>query len=533
MPARHIITLIFITAMLFVTEHMPQALPVAEAAGPSIYWGALIDGKAPTSTNMQPGGPFATFETRSNKKMAIIHWGQPWMMSDGSWGEFQTSYFDNVRNHGSIPMLNWTSWRLGSGTTQPDFQLRDVYGGKYDTYLNRWATAAKNWGHPFFLRFNHEMNGWWYPWGEGKLADGTIVNGNSPGDFVKAWQHVHNIFTNVGATNVTWVWAPNQIANNTRYPVLSTLYPGSSYVDWTGLSIYNKYTTWLGLNPLLNGAGYTWLKNSYNEVLSVTSTKPMMLAEFASIEAGDGGAKKAAWLQDALTAQIPTNFPKVKAVVWFNWDADAGKTYPIESSQAATAAWAAGIGSPIYATNQYASLNISPIPALTALATTGSSASFVAVTDTYIDSSNPASTAGGTSSTLHTDGSPLKKAFLRFDLTPLAGRTISSVKLRIKTASDNSAGATTTANIKAVTDVLWKEQYMSYSNSVTISSTVLGKIPANSVPGTWYEITLSPSAVQQNVGGLISMAIEATSADGILLNSRETADQPQLIISYS
>src|SRR5215216_2153892 len=362
----HIVSLIMALVMILGSTIHTQAAtaPVAEAitTGPSIYWGALVNGKVPSTTNLQ--GVFATFETRSGKKMSIIHWGQPWMMGDGSWGEFQTTYFTNVRNHGSIPMINWNSWRLGSGVNQPDFQLRDVYGGRYDTYLRRWATAAKNWGHPFFLRFDHEMNGWWYPWGEGKLSSGAIVNGNSPGDYVKAWRHVHDIFTSVGATNVTWVWAPNHISTSTRYPALSSLYPGDAYADWTGLSVYNKYPTWLGLDPLLTGSGgITWLKNSYNMLLNIAPNKPMMLAEWASIEAGDGGAKKAAWIRDALTTQIPTNFPKIKAVVWFNWAVD-GKTYTIQSSQAATDAWAAGIASTKYAANRYATLNTSPIPPL-------------------------------------------------------------------------------------------------------------------------------------------------------------------------
>src|SRR3954449_8683967 len=90
MSARRITTLIFIAVMLVVMIHMPETTPVAMAAGPSIYWGALVGGQAPTSTNLQAGGPFATFETRSKKKMAIIHWGQPWMMSNGTWGDFQT-----------------------------------------------------------------------------------------------------------------------------------------------------------------------------------------------------------------------------------------------------------------------------------------------------------------------------------------------------------------------------------------------------------------------------------------------------------
>ncbi|MBK9715234.1 MAG: hypothetical protein IPO81_28690 [Kouleothrix sp.] len=531
--ARRASILIILLALLGATWYIPAAVPVAEAAGPSIYWGALVKGLAPSAANLQPGGAFDTFETRSKKKMSIIHWGQAWVGSDGSWGEFQTSYFDNVRNHGAIPMLNWCSWRLGGGVNQPNFQLRDIYGGMYDTYITRWATAAKSWGHPLFLRFNHEMNGWWYPWAEGKLSDGTIVNGNSAGDVVKAWRHVHDIFTNVGATNVTWVWSPNQIGNNSRYPALSSLYPGSSYVDWTGLSIYNKYSTWLGVGPLMTGSdGQTWLKNSYSEVVNVSSGKPMMLAEWGTYEAGDGGAKKAAWIKDALLTQIPTNFPKIKAVVWFNWDAGSGESIPIETSQASIDAWAAGIASSTYATNQYASLNTSPIPAL-ATTTSAASTALAAVADTYIDASNLSSTAGGTSATLHADSDPIRKTFLRFDLSSLAGRTITSVKLRVKTTADAYAGSVNGFSVKAVTDVQWKEAYLSYSNAVAISSTVLGTIPANTAASTWYEITLPVSAIQPKVGGLLSLAIEAGGSDGLQLSSRETADKPQLLVSYS
>src|ERR1044071_4420745 len=262
-----IASLIMALVMILGNTIHTQAAPVAQTTSPSIYWGASF-GTAPSSTTMQ--GAVATFETRSKKKISIFAWGQSWQMSDGSWGEFPTSYFQNVRNHGSIPMLTWGSQRLGSGTNQGNFQLRDIYGGTYDTYLRRWATAAKTWGHPFFLRFDHEMNGWWYPWGEGKTSTGAVINGNSAGDFVKAWRHVHDIFTSVGATNVTWVWAPNQLGASTRYPALSTLYPGDAYVDWTGFSVYNKYSSWLGLNPLLTASGgITWLKNSYNTMLSV------------------------------------------------------------------------------------------------------------------------------------------------------------------------------------------------------------------------------------------------------------------------
>jgi hypothetical protein len=590
--------LIMALAMILGNTIHTQAAPSAQTTSPTIYWGATLS-KVPTSTDMAAGGVFNTYETRSKKKMAIIQWGQPWMMKDGTMGEFQTSYFNNVRNHGSIPMINWNSWRLGYGVTQPDFQLNDVYSGKYDTYIRRWATAAKTWGHPFFLRFDHEMNGWWFPWGEGKLSTGAVVNGNSAGDYVKAWRHVHDIFVSVGATNVTWVWAPNHVSTSTRLASLSSLYPGATYVNWTGLSAYNQYSTWLGMNSLLTGSSTTWLSNSYNQLLSLAPYKPIMLAEWGSIEAGDGGAKKAAWIKDALTVQIPTNFPKIKAVVYFNWDI-TGQSYPVESSQAAIDAWAAGISLAKYATNQYANMNTSPIPALVATTTTsGTSAdslagdlptleatptqvpatleasptqapatleatptqvpatleasptpipatleptstqvptetteTLTATADTYLDSADPNSHAGGTSTTLYVGASPDRKTLLKFDLTQLAGKTVSAVTLKFKTSADASAGSVDSMNIKLVTDVRWKEKSVSYANPVAVSETLLGIVPANSTPDTWYEIVLDPNFIQQNLGGKVSVAMETTSSDELQLYSSETTDQPQLIIVY-
>jgi hypothetical protein len=69
-------------------------------------------------------------------------------------------------------------------------------------------------------------------------------------------------------------------------------------VDWTCLDGYNKYDAWLGLNSIFTGSGTNWLYDSYQEVLSVAPSKPIMIGETASLEAGDGGAKKASWIND-------------------------------------------------------------------------------------------------------------------------------------------------------------------------------------------------------------------------------------------
>ena len=93
-----------------------------------------------------------------------------------------------MRQYGAIPFFSWASQSTPSTKSEPNFQLSDVIAGTYDGYIRDFAEGARDWGHPFFLRFNFEMNGDWFPWSEG-------VNGNQSGEYVAAWRHVHDIFT--------------------------------------------------------------------------------------------------------------------------------------------------------------------------------------------------------------------------------------------------------------------------------------------------------------------------------------------------
>src|SRR6202043_2290562 len=129
---------------------------------------------------------------------------------NGSMQSFQTGAYDIVRSRGSIPMINWNSWNLSASMDDPNYALARIANGAYDSYIRTWAQAARDWGHPFFLRFDHEMNGSWYTWSEQR-------SGNHPGDYVRAWRHVVDLFRSVGAGNATWVWCPN-IASNITTP---------------------------------------------------------------------------------------------------------------------------------------------------------------------------------------------------------------------------------------------------------------------------------------------------------------------------
>jgi beta-mannanase len=293
--------------------------------------------------SLQNRSVLTAFEQDVQKPVAIIMWYQGWGVMDGT-QNFQPIWMNNVRNHGSIPMVSWEPWLYTAGVNQPAYSLQHIINGGFDTYIKNWAKDSKAWGHPYFLRFAAEMNGTWFPWSE-------YENNNRPDDYVKAWQHVHDIFTANSVTNVTWVWSPN-IEYAGSIP-LQGLYPGSAYVDWIGMDGYNQGVVF----------GHSWrtfsqvFRPTYDAILSLSHGKPLMIAETASAEQG---GDKAAWITDAFATQMPQDFPAIQAVIWFNESKETD--WRVESSPAAQAAFAKAIALGVYASNQFAHLFGSPIP---------------------------------------------------------------------------------------------------------------------------------------------------------------------------
>jgi beta-mannanase len=294
------------------------------------------------------------FEGMAGKKLSIVNFSAPFANCPTSGGScsfynFPVNEMNTIRSHGSIPSYSWASQSIPSTANEPNFQLSDVIAGNYDSYIRKFAESAKAWGHPFFLRFNWEMNGRWFPWSEG-------VNGNKSGEYVTAWRHVHDIFTAVGAGNATWIWCPNVDPDNI-FGNLAGQYPGDAYVDWTGLDGYN----W-GTNPAKPDRWRSFdqlYKSTYDRITgSIAPSKPLMISEIGSTEYG---GSKSAWIQDAL-AKIPASYPKIRGLLWFE-QFDDGMDWPVETSTSATSAFAAGMQNPAYAGNQFGSLAFGPVKA--------------------------------------------------------------------------------------------------------------------------------------------------------------------------
>ncbi|MGY1723581.1 glycoside hydrolase family 26 protein [Blastococcus sp. SYSU DS0533] len=208
-------------------------------------------------------------------------------------------------------------------------------------------------GVPVVVRFAHEMNGSWYPWGQ------------QPSAYVEAFRRVADA-VHVGAPGSAVMWAPNYGGG---YPftggahaatdlgdvtALDTdgdgavsaaddpyapYWPGEDAVDWVGMSLYH----W--------GDAHPWGENEVPEVgkllAQLTGTyagrggderglpdfhaeygerygKPVAVPETAAFFAPGGGgadelAVKQAWWQQLFDPGLTERLPHLAMVNWFEW----------------------------------------------------------------------------------------------------------------------------------------------------------------------------------------------------------------------
>ncbi len=117
--------------------------------------------------------------------------------------------------------------------------LAAIASGAFDVFLKTFATDVASYGartsHGVIIGFGHEMNGFWYSWGD---------RHTSPKVFVAAWRHIVNVFRQQGADDVTWLWTVNIIDKRGRIPTPAPWWPGSSYVTWVGIDGYYLKSSW-------------------------------------------------------------------------------------------------------------------------------------------------------------------------------------------------------------------------------------------------------------------------------------------------
>ncbi len=141
---------------------------------------------------------------------------------------------------------------------------------------------------------------------------------------------MHDLFVQVGATNVVWVWCIN-VADVPDAPWnhWTNYYPGDDVVDWVGLDAYN----WGASSSCCIWTSFSDLVSSPYQ--DYAGKKPMMLPETASAEVG---GDKGAWIT-AMHQDLKTTYTEIKGVVWF--DINKETDWRIASSPSALAAYKA------------------------------------------------------------------------------------------------------------------------------------------------------------------------------------------------
>jgi hypothetical protein len=148
------------------------------------------------------------------------------------------------------------------------------------------------------------------------------------------------------------------------------------------------------------------------------------------------------------------------------------------------------------------------------------SATFDAVADAYVGEDFPLENHGSATE-LRIDASPLRRSFLRFDVSGITGSPTRAT-LRIFANSASSAGF----DVHALSDT-FDELAVTFETALTIGA-VVGTSPAFT-SGGYTEVDVT-SAIAGN--GAVQFALIAKGDTATSFGSRESANKPQLVIEY-
>jgi Glycosyl hydrolase family 26 len=298
-----------VTALVLVASLL-VGTAAARPAAPAAPMQKLLP---PAADGVYFGSHSLGFETRNGEVLAwgksrgrtvrIAHWYQHWLSGQT---RFRPDWARRVARQGAVPMITWEPWKSFAGkkrrANQPAVSLRRIAGGHYDRHIRAWGRDVAAYRSPVMVRFMHEMNGNWYPWG-------LDANGNTPAQYRAAFRRVHRIFDRQGARNVSWVWSINNLVAGSDTTDVAAAYPGDRYVDWVATSGFN----W--------GEAFSWSDWRDADALFRPSFdflggfgKPIMISEIGTT--GIGGNRRA-WIP-ATISRLRADYPNLSALVWYS-----------------------------------------------------------------------------------------------------------------------------------------------------------------------------------------------------------------------
>jgi cellulose synthase (UDP-forming) len=182
---------------VFVTKTVTPFVISREPAGPP-YMGVSVPA---ASLRTRP----ALVERDLGESFSIV--GRTQDVQD----RFDTGWADALAAHHARPWITLEFGVFGPHHVSPlNASLPAIVNGVDDAALTRWATEIRQFGKPVYLTILRHVDKNW------SLSSG-VANGGIPEDAPKAWLHAQSIFHAAGATNVAWVWAPADPANDQQF----------------------------------------------------------------------------------------------------------------------------------------------------------------------------------------------------------------------------------------------------------------------------------------------------------------------------
>jgi mannan endo-1,4-beta-mannosidase len=230
-----------------------------------------------------------------------------------------------ARTKGVKLLISWLPDKGTDSVKAPGYRLSAIAAGKFDNDLKALALEIKALPHGAIVRPMPDPNTPWYAW------SGT-VNGNRPGDYVRAWKHVRSVLVKTAGKKVRLLWSvyARSVPDDPKN-ALKVYFPGARQVDLVGASAYNfgsaQGLTWTAPADLFLPA--------YSTIQKLAKKKPFWISETGSTaRGGDEGA----WI--GALGQLGKTMPKLSGVVWYDVKDSTGD-FRVPRSGAAGAAFKA------------------------------------------------------------------------------------------------------------------------------------------------------------------------------------------------
>lgn len=286
-----------------------------------IYFGAYVNPSGLTKGNTPAA--VASFEGQIGRTLAL-HTQYLAFTADFT-GNLLTDDYVHYR----VPVASWNC----------QYSNAAIASGAYDATLQQAAAQARAFSGPIFIRYLWDANLGATEFQRTSCWDKTTDQPNyvfSGPEYIKAWQHIHDIFTAAGATNVVWLWTisadPDALA---AFPY----YPGDQYVDWIGMDAYD-------INSQPDSMAFS---SAYDQLLLITKNKPIMISETGAL-----GTLQPTFFS-TMVSTLQTQYPLVKAFCYYdaiNYNGEDNQDWRI-----VTAAWPSFIS---MANNPYMSASYVP-----------------------------------------------------------------------------------------------------------------------------------------------------------------------------